>query len=133
MVALDKVFTALRDARLKLNASKCAFGVNSVTYLGHVIFKHSIEVDPDKMQAVRDFPVPKIQQKLEHFTAYVVIFSDLFPILEKQLKYLQTFCKKDAKLHSTDVQQLAFSHLKSCTSSRLSDLYRAFLPRHLWH
>jgi hypothetical protein len=58
MDALDKVFTALRDAGLKLNASQCSFGVNRATYLGHIISKHGIEVDPDKVQAVRDFPVP---------------------------------------------------------------------------
>jgi hypothetical protein len=39
MVALDKVFTALRDAGLKLNPSKCAFGVNRVKYLGHHLQK----------------------------------------------------------------------------------------------
>jgi Reverse transcriptase (RNA-dependent DNA polymerase) len=55
--ALDKVFTALRDAGLKLYASKCSFGVNLVTYLGNIISKHGIEVDSDKVQAVRDFPV----------------------------------------------------------------------------
>jgi Reverse transcriptase (RNA-dependent DNA polymerase) len=59
MDALDKVFTALRDAGLKLNASKCSFGVNSVTYLGHIISKNGIEIDPDKVQAVRDFPFPR--------------------------------------------------------------------------
>jgi hypothetical protein len=31
MDALDKIFTALRDASLKLNASKSSFGVNRVT------------------------------------------------------------------------------------------------------
>jgi Reverse transcriptase (RNA-dependent DNA polymerase) len=94
MVALDKVFTALRDAGLKLNASKCAVGVNRVTYLGHIISKNGIEVDPDKVQVVRDFPVPKNTTEVEHFTAYVIIFGDLFPILEKHLKYLETFAKK---------------------------------------
>jgi hypothetical protein len=67
MVPLDKNFTALRDAGLKLNPSKCAFGVNRVTYLGHVISKNGIEVDPDKVQAVRDFPVPKNTTEVRAF------------------------------------------------------------------
>jgi hypothetical protein len=59
MDVLDTVIFALRGAGLKLNASKCSFGVNRVTYLGHINSKHRIEVDPDKEQAVRDFPLSR--------------------------------------------------------------------------
>jgi hypothetical protein len=57
MDALDKAFTALHDTDLKINSFKCSFGVNRIAYLGHVISKHGI--DPDKVQSVRDFPVPR--------------------------------------------------------------------------
>jgi hypothetical protein len=67
MDALDKIFTALRDAGLKLNVSKCSFGVNRVTYLEHIISKHGIVVDPDKVQAVRDFPIPRNTTEVRAF------------------------------------------------------------------
>jgi hypothetical protein len=61
------VFSAHRDAGLKLNASKCSFGVNRVTFLGHIISKHGKEVDPDKVQAVRNFPVPRNTTEVRAF------------------------------------------------------------------
>jgi hypothetical protein len=67
MDALNKVLTALRDSGLKLAASTCSCGVNRVTYLGHIICKHGIEVDPDKLQAVRDFSVPRNTTEVREF------------------------------------------------------------------
>ena len=34
---LDEVFTVLRKHRLRLNASKCSFGVGSGKFLGYMI------------------------------------------------------------------------------------------------
>ena len=34
---LDEVFTVLRKHRLRLNASKCSFGVGSEKFLGYMI------------------------------------------------------------------------------------------------
>ena len=39
---LAKVFTVLRKFRMKLNPAKCAFGVSSGQFLGHVVSKRGI-------------------------------------------------------------------------------------------
>jgi hypothetical protein len=109
MVALDNVFTALREAGLNLNPSKCAFGVSRVTYLGHIISKNGIEVDPDKVQAARNFPVPKITTEVRAFHGLCNYFRRFIPNFAETAKVLTDLCKKDAKLHWTDVQQIAFS------------------------
>jgi hypothetical protein len=79
MEALDKAFTALRDSGLKLNASKCSFGVNRVTYLRHIIFTHRIEVDPDKVQFVRDLPVSRHTTKLRAYHGLCNYFRRFIP------------------------------------------------------
>jgi hypothetical protein len=109
---LDKVFTALRDAGLKLNASKFSFGVNRVTYFGHIIFKHGIEVDLDKVQAVREFPVPRNTIEVRAFYGFCNYFRRFIPNFGETEKALTDLCKKYAKLRWTDIQQLAFDQLK---------------------
>ena len=44
---LNEVFVVLRKHRLRLNASKCSFGVGSGKFLGYMITYRGIEVNPD--------------------------------------------------------------------------------------
>ena len=47
-----------RQARLSLNPSKCAFFVTSDTLLGHIISQEGIAMDPDKVHAILNAPMP---------------------------------------------------------------------------
>ncbi|KAF0900524.1 hypothetical protein E2562_032120 [Oryza meyeriana var. granulata] len=46
----------LRQHRLFVKRSKCAFGVDSVSYLGHIISEAGVAMDPAKVQAIHDWP-----------------------------------------------------------------------------
>ena len=56
---LRSVFEKLAAAGLKLKLSKCEFFKLQVTYLGHIVSKDSIETDPKKIEAIKNWPVPK--------------------------------------------------------------------------
>ena len=44
---LGEVFSMLMEHKLRLNASKCSFGVNSGKFLGYMITHRGIEVNLD--------------------------------------------------------------------------------------
>ena len=44
---LKAIFDILREHKLRLNASKCSFGVRSGKFLGYMITYRGIEVSPD--------------------------------------------------------------------------------------
>ena len=44
---LDSTFNVLRKHKLRLNASKCFFGVGSGKFLGYMVTHRRIEVNPD--------------------------------------------------------------------------------------
>ena len=44
---LGNIFTILRKHKLRLNASKCSFGVRSGKFLGYMVTHYGIEVNPD--------------------------------------------------------------------------------------
>ena len=52
---------------MKLNPAKCTFGATSEKLLGFVVSKKGIEIDPDKVRAIQDLPLPKIQKKVRSF------------------------------------------------------------------
>ena len=64
---LSKVFTRLREHGLKLKPSKCHLLQNSVKYLGHVVSAEGISTDPDKIAAVKTWPVPKSKKDVRSF------------------------------------------------------------------
>ena len=49
----------LRRYNMKLNPSKCAFGVSSGKFLGLIVSQRGIEENPDKIQAILSMELPK--------------------------------------------------------------------------
>jgi len=53
------VLRLLQENKLFLKRSKCSFGIESVSYLGHVISAVGVVMDVDKVRAVMDWPEPR--------------------------------------------------------------------------
>ena len=65
--ALDKFLTRAEKYNLRLNSKKCIFGVTSGKLLGHIVSQKGIEVDPDKVKAIREMPQPKNEKEVRGF------------------------------------------------------------------
>ena len=59
MEDLMNIFGILRKRKLRLNASKCSFGVGSGRFLGYMVTHRGIEVNPDQIKAINDLQVPQ--------------------------------------------------------------------------
>ena len=57
----------MNDANLRLHPSKCHFKVKQLKFLGHIISRDGVEVDPEKTKAVGEFPTPKTQTQVRSF------------------------------------------------------------------
>lgn len=53
------VMQALQDNHLVIKLKKCAFGLASVSYLGHVISQDGVATDPKKVGKIKNWPTPK--------------------------------------------------------------------------
>ncbi|KAA0032113.1 Retrovirus-related Pol polyprotein from transposon 17.6 [Cucumis melo var. makuwa] len=60
---LQKLFDRLRKHQLKLNPSKCTFGVTSGKLLGFIVSEEGIKGDSDKVRAIMEMPSSKIEKK----------------------------------------------------------------------
>ena len=56
---LRLVLQKLRENKLYAKLSKCAFWIYEVQFLGHIISKGGIAVDPSKVKDVSDWPIPQ--------------------------------------------------------------------------
>ena len=68
---LRQTFNILRKYQLKLNASKCAFGVSSGKFLGHLVTRREIEVDPDQITALQSLQSPRTTKEVQKLTGMV--------------------------------------------------------------
>ncbi|KZS20508.1 Uncharacterized protein APZ42_012788, partial [Daphnia magna] len=57
---LQSVLDCLAKANLKLKWSKCLFAKNTFKVLSHVITKEGVGPDPEKLEAVENFPSPAV-------------------------------------------------------------------------
>ncbi|KAI9552646.1 pol polyprotein [Daphnia sinensis] len=57
---LQSVLDCLAKANLKLKWSKCSFAENTLKVLGHVVTQEGVGPDPEKLEAVKNFPCPAV-------------------------------------------------------------------------
>ena len=67
LVALERFFERIQKFILRLNPKKCTFGVTSRKLLRHMVSEQGIEVDPDKIKAILDMPVPRTEKEIKGF------------------------------------------------------------------
>ena len=91
--------------------SKCVFGVQEVEYMGHIISHEGVNVDPNKIKAIKEWKVPTTIQQLRGFlrlTGYYWKFDKNYGRIATPLT---TLLKKDA-FSCTPEATKAFEHLK---------------------
>ena len=64
---LQEVFQILREHQLFANAKKCIFAQSMIEYLGHITSEEGVFIDPSKVQAMLDWPLPKTLKALRGF------------------------------------------------------------------
>ena len=88
-------FEVLRFNQLYIKESKCAFAQEQVEYLGHIISKTGVSMDPSKAVAMLNWPRPTSGKGLRGFlglTGYYHRFVKKYGIISRPLTEL---LKKD--------------------------------------
>lgn len=67
LLHLQTVLNLLRQHQLVAKRSKCQFGQTRVDYLGHVISIQGLSVDPLKISAIQQWPVPRNVKQVRSF------------------------------------------------------------------
>src|SRR5690606_26484993 len=61
------VLETLEKNDFHLKATKCAFGMTTVDFLGHTISQHAIKPMISNVQGILDFPLPSTVQQWQRF------------------------------------------------------------------
>ena len=112
-----EVLAILRQEKLFVKASKCEFGRSELGFLGHRVSAAGVAVDPRKVSAVRDWPVPASNVELRRFVGlcnYYRRFVDGYADVAAPLTRL---CGPHAPWAWGPAEQRSFDALKQCLTT----------------
>ena len=113
---LRVVFGALQQHQLFVKRSKCAFAASSVAYLGHVVSAAGVTMDPAKVQAVREWPLPRSARAVRGFLGLAGYYRKFVHHYGSIAAPLTALLKKDGFAWSEDAAA-AFVALKEAVTS----------------
>jgi len=67
---VKEVLKILNDNKLSIQTKKCCFHQTKIDYLGIIISKNSVEVNPIKIKEVAKWPEPKEKQEVQQFLGF---------------------------------------------------------------
>jgi len=112
---LRETFNTLRQYSIKLNPSKCAFGVSSGKFLGFMVSQRVIEANPKKVRAILEMSSAKVVKKVQSLTGRVATLNRFVSkVTEKCLPFFKTLKKAFVW---TEECQIAFQELKHYLSN----------------
>ena len=107
------VLQTLRDHQLFAKFSKCEFWLRSVAFLGHIISGDGIKVDPQKIDAVRNWPRPVSPSDIRSFlglAGYYRWFVEGFSSITSPMSRLT---QKKIKFQWSNLCEKSFQELKT--------------------
>ena len=72
---LQETFNTFRSYNMKLNPSKCAFGVTVGKFLGFMVFQRGIEVNPEKVRAILELEPPRTVKAVQSLNEKVAALN----------------------------------------------------------
>ena len=114
LLLVQKVLSTLSKNNVKINAGKCQWFTDSVSFLGHTVSWHGLRKQQSYVDKVTNFPRPETVSELREFLG-LVNFQRKFvrnaSTIQKPLSEL-TGGRKKAKIVWTPERQAAFDSLK---------------------
>ncbi|KAF7648366.1 hypothetical protein LDENG_00158000 [Lucifuga dentata] len=104
---LCQVFEAIQEAGLHLSPKKCSLLRREAKFLGHVVGAEGVAMNPAKVEAVKDCPVPQSVNKVRSFLELASYYQ----------RFVRNFATIASPLHRLTDKDQGFSWNDSCAAT----------------
>jgi hypothetical protein len=108
-----QVLTRLREHQCYAKLSKCEFFKDTLLFLGHILSKDGVRVNPAKIQTLLNWPVPKSVTEIRQFVGLANVFRKFVKDLSIKAKPLTDLTKADTPWVWGVAEQASFEHINS--------------------
>jgi len=113
------VLNLLRCEKLYANFKKCTFCMEKVVFLDYVVSTKGIEVDEEKVKAIKEWPMPKGITKVRSFHGLASFYRCFVKDFSTIATPLTEIIKKNVGFHWGSDQANAFATIKERLCSTL--------------
>ncbi|KAL0378908.1 UNVERIFIED_CONTAM: hypothetical protein Sradi_3196300 [Sesamum radiatum] len=113
LYGLRKVFERLRRYQLKMNPSKCAFGVTSEKFFGFLVRQRDIEIEQAKIHDILSIPEPPNIHEFKSLQGKLAYLRRFISNLAGRCQPFSRLMKKDVPFEWDEVCDKAFKSIKS--------------------
>ncbi|XP_056858080.1 uncharacterized protein LOC130507383, partial [Raphanus sativus] len=114
---LKQVLDVLRKENLYANYKKCSFGTDNLVFLGFVVTSQGIQVDEEKVKAIREWPIPKSIGEVRSFHGLAGFYRRFVRDFSTVAAPLTEIIKKSVGFTWGSDQEEAFQMLKDKLTS----------------
>ena len=104
---MRELFDRLELYNLLMNPGKCYFGYYELKYLGHCVTRFGVKMDPEKTEAITNYPAPTSKSEIHSFLGlcsyyrrfvkgYSQIAAPLYDLLGKRVEFVWTQQQEEA-------------------------------------
>jgi hypothetical protein len=115
---LRLLFKKIDVSGMSLKFSKCKFLRYKIKFLGHIITPSGMSMDPSKLSAIHDFPVPRHKKDLQSFIGFCNFYRKFTDHHASLIGPLIALLKKGVPWRFTEIDVAHFNSVKSAFTER---------------
>ena len=99
---LKVIFEKLRENNLKIQLDKSEFLMKEVAYLGYIISEEGIRPNPDKINVVKNYTIPKTTKEIKAYLGLLDYYRKFISNFAKLTKPMTRCLNKGSKINIQD-------------------------------
>ncbi|KAJ9552535.1 hypothetical protein OSB04_016580, partial [Centaurea solstitialis] len=114
---LKQSFDILRQYKMKLNPTKCSFGVRAGKFLGYLVTQRGIEASPEQEKAIAEIQSPMNIKEVQKLTGRVATLTRFISRSSDKCHLFYNVLRKNQGFSWTDEHEKALQELKQYMTS----------------
>ena len=114
---LEQIFIRLKEANIKIKTKKCEIATEETKFLGYLVTKNGIQIDPSRSESIKKYPRPQTKKNIKEFLGLANYYRQFIPKFADIVDPLNQLTREKVRFKWSDECELAFKTMLELLSS----------------